>query len=102
LAETTLTPVAGDPQQPVTPDLPGQFSVQLLEGHWFIGPVGAVQRVEDAQWLQNWLAANGSIGPEVLDFAGDDDLRQRFVDEHALGPQPPSNPSSNGAAHNEH
>ena len=49
---------------PVTPDLPGRFSVQLLDGHWFIGQVGAVQRIEDAQWLANWLAANGASGHE--------------------------------------
>jgi hypothetical protein len=95
LAETTISPVAGDNEIPLTPDLPGQFSVQLLDGHWFIGPIGAVQRIEDARWLQNWLAANGTNGPDVLDFAGDHELRQRFLTELASGP-PSSIAPSNG------
>jgi hypothetical protein len=73
------------PPSPLTPDLPGPFSVQFLDDHWFIGPPGAVQRIEDAQWLHNWLAANGFNGPDALDFSGDRDLEQRFLAELALG-----------------
>jgi hypothetical protein len=76
------------PLTPITPDLPGRFSVQLLDDHWFIGPPGAVQRIEDAQWLDNWLAANGFNGPDALDFAGDHDLEQRFRTELATGLDP--------------
>jgi hypothetical protein len=56
----------------------GPFTVQLLNDQWFIGSPGAAQRIEDAEWLDSWLAANGSTGQHDLDFAGDDDLRQRF------------------------
>ena len=85
--DTALTlPASADPGPltPVTPDLPGRFSVQLLDDQWFIGPLGAVQRVEDAPWLENWLAANGINGPDALDFAGDRELEQRFRTDLAL------------------
>jgi hypothetical protein len=52
LDDTALAPLASadqPPLTPITPDLPGRFSVQLLDDHWFIGSPGAVQRIEDAQ-----------------------------------------------------
>jgi hypothetical protein len=80
----------------VTPDLPGPFSVQLLEGRWFVGPLGAMQRVEDAHWLATWLAANGITHHDGLDFAGDQELEQRFVAELGLSSNTMSTPSLNG------
>jgi hypothetical protein len=60
-------------------DAGGRFTVQLLNDQWFIGEPGVAQRIEDATWLQNWLAANGSSGHRDLDFAGNDELRDQFV-----------------------
>ena len=92
--------VAGSPSEeshvPVTPNLPSRYSVQLLDGHWFIGPVGAVQRIEDAQWLANWLEANGSAGHDILDFAGDRELERRFAIELDIGSRPPPASSAKG------
>jgi hypothetical protein len=59
----------------------GPFTVQRLNGQWFIGSPGAAQRIEDAPWLDTWLAANGSTGHHDLDFAGDRALQQRFAVE---------------------
>jgi hypothetical protein len=70
-----------DPGTPVIPDPLGRFAVQLLDGHWFVGPHGAAQRVENPQWLDSWLAANGTTSRAALDFAGDRDLEQRFHSE---------------------
>jgi hypothetical protein len=68
---------------PLAPPLPaapiGPFTVQLLNGQWFIGGPGAAQRIEDAAWLDAWLLANGSTGHHDLDFAGDHELQQRFT-----------------------
>jgi hypothetical protein len=59
----------------------GPFTVQLLNGQWFIGSPGAAQRIEGAHWLDVWLAANGSTGHHDLDFGGDHALQQRFTVE---------------------
>jgi hypothetical protein len=59
----------------------GPFTVQWLNGHWFIGSPGAAQRIEDAAWLDAWLTANGSRGHGDLDFAGDREIEQRFLAE---------------------
>ena len=73
LGDTALPPLASAdqvPPTPLTPDLPGPFSVQFLDDHWFIGPPGAVQLSRTTrQWLHNWLAANGFSGPDALDFS---------------------------------
>ncbi len=63
----------------------------MLNGQWFIGAPGAAQRIEDAAWLDTWLAANGSTGQDDLDFAGDHELQQRFRAE--LGAQNPQRPA---------
>ena len=89
-------PPSGEGHVPVTPNLPSRYSVQLLDGHWFIGPVGAVQRIEDAQWLANWLEANGSAGHDNLDFAGDRELERRFAIELDIGSRPPPASSAKG------
>ncbi len=62
----------------------GPFAIQWLNDQWFVGFPGAAQRIEDSAWLDAWLAANGALGREELDFAGDRELEQRFVTD--LGP----------------
>jgi hypothetical protein len=66
------------------PDPPGPFTVQWLNGRWFIGNAGAAQRIEDGPWLDAWLAADGATGRADLDFGGDLSLEQRFVFELGL------------------
>lgn len=66
----------------------GQFTVQLLSEQWFVGMPGAAQRINDAESLDSWLAANGGIDRRDLDFGGDEALEQRFWTE--LGPGSPS------------
>ena len=89
-------PPIGEDHVPVTPNLPSRYSVQFLDGSWFIGPVGAVQRIEDAQSLANWLEANGSAGHDILDFAGDRELERRFAVELDIASHPPPDPSTQG------
>jgi hypothetical protein len=69
----------------------GRFTVQLLNDQWFIGEPGAAQRIEDATWLHNWLAANGSSGHGELDFAGDHQLSERFFADFPTDGQEPTN-----------
>ena len=72
---------AGDAPLRLAATPTGPFTVQLVNDTWFIGVPGAAQRIEDARWLESWLAANGAHGRNRLDFAGDRDLEQRFTTE---------------------
>jgi hypothetical protein len=81
MADIRETSLVDDNQASLSREPLGRFGVQFLEGHWFIGPPGAAQRIEDAQWLGNWLAANGSDSSQTLDFAGDRELERRFLTE---------------------
>ena len=62
-----------------------RFAVHLLDGHWFIGLPDAMQRIESPEWLDEWLAANGSNGHDIFDFAGDRDLERRFLADLSAG-----------------
>src|SRR5690349_9069301 len=76
-ADTRAHLIEGD--GPVLPRGPGSlYTVQDLAGHWFVGPPGAAQKIEDAASLDAWLSANGAIDRRVLDFGGDAQMERRF------------------------
>ena len=65
----------------------GRFTVQSLDGQWYVGAPDAAQRIDgDGQWLDAWLLANGVANRSALDFGGDALLEQRFVNTFADTP----------------
>lgn len=68
----------------------GRFTVQWLDGQWYVGAPDAAQRIDgDGHWLDSWLLANGASDRTVLDFDGDAVLEQRFS-KHFAGDSGPA------------
>ena len=86
--------VAADPL--LVPETPGPFTVQWLDGQWYVGDAGAAQRIADAATLDAWLTVNARDGRGALDFDGDASLRARFVTE--FGPLNPTAAPAPGPA----
>ena len=91
VADTPLGPADSADNSHLRADAGGRFTVQLLNDQWFIGEPGVAQRIEDATWLNSWLAANGSSGHGELDFAGDHQLSERFFADFPADGLAPTN-----------
>jgi hypothetical protein len=91
IAETTGSSMGR--VEPLMADQVGPFTVQYLGDSWFVGAPGAAQRIEDRAGLEAWLAVNGCLSDDELDFVGGSELRQRFLAELGAGTPHPTDRS---------